>query len=98
MYAIFKYALFSEYLPLLMMCQMMGFIVTNESHKCYVCGEDQARLPFIEEHRNNNSSVIDKIPKSCDGFEADNNVFEFQCPKGFTGCVTKLIGAINTSL
>lgn len=82
-----------------MICQMMGFIVTNESpHKCYVCGEDQARLPFIEEHKNNNSSIIDKIPKSCDEFEADNNIFEFQCPRGFTGCVTKLIGAINIHL
>lgn len=81
---------FSEYLPLLL---MLNYIVTSESHKCYVCGEE-APLPFIEEHWNNNSTIIDKIPKSCDEFEryleSDFNIFEFQCPRGFTGCVTKI--------
>lgn len=74
----------------------MGFIVKSESHKCYVCGGNEAQLPFIEEHKSNNSTFIDKFPKSCDDFdknlEADVNIFEFQCPKDFKGCYTKITG------
>jgi hypothetical protein len=61
-------------------------------HMCYVCGGEDAQLPFVESKIN----VTNRMNNSCRGFENlsidDRKRYEFECPKGFNGCITKITG------
>lgn len=74
------------------MHQIIFVTSSSNLHKCYVCGE-LAQLPFQE--GSYNLTTIKNIPKSCDKFEEsaeknDFKTFEFTCPKGYDGCITKI--------
>lgn len=62
-------------------------------HMCYVCGGEDALLPFIESKIN----VTDNMNKSCKGFENlsidDKKLYEFECPNNYDkGCKTTVTG------
>lgn len=67
-------------------------LAESMGHMCYVCGGDDALLPFIE----SNSDVTDSMNKSCRGFDnlskEDRKLYEFECPNASDGCITKITG------
>lgn len=61
-------------------------------HMCYVCGGRDAQLPFID----SKSVISDFMNNSCRDLEnlsmPERKQFQFECPKNFDGCITKIIG------
>lgn len=66
--------------------------------KCYICGGKDALLPFVE----SKSIISDFMNDSCREFEnfsiPDRKRYEFECPKNFEGCITKITGKYSIKM